>query len=260
MPVPCMTLRQKKESSPKDYDIQKNTYMNILKIWGRTRPAVRRTCPCCNYSGFFKLAGRPPRVDALCPRCKSRERHRLFILGFKRGEIFDSNFGTEIRIIHFAPEPSIEKNLRATFPNYRTSTLSGGGADIALNMHEITLEDKSIDCVIANHVLEHIDDMKACKEVFRILAKGGIFVVSVPLVEGWGKTYENSEKLDTPENRKLHFGEHDHVRYYGRDFRDRVASAGFVLKQEITAEAEDSLKYSLTRGDKIFVFEKNDRR
>ncbi len=119
--------------------------------------------------------------------------------------------------------------MRANYPNYKTSTLSGNGADLALNMERIALDSDSIDCVIANHVLEHINDLKAAAEVHRVLAAGGLFVVTVPIVEGWDTTYENAEKLDTPMNRKLHFGEHDHVRYYGRDFRDRIASAGFVL-------------------------------
>ena len=198
----------------------------------------------------------PLRVDSLCPRCKSRERHRLLYLGFKRGQIFDLTLNSDIQILHFAPESSLERNFRIRFQNYRTSTLSGNGADVALNIENIALPDNSVDCVIANHVLEHVNDERACAEVFRILANGGIFVVSVPLIEGWDKTYENPQMLNTPENRRLHFGEHDHVRYYGRDFRGRVNTAGFNLKREITAEAQDSIEFGLTRGEKVFVFQK----
>lgn len=141
------------------------------------------------------------------------------------------------------------------FADYRTADPSGR-ADLALNMEAIALDDESVDCVIANQVLEHVDDVRSCTEVWRILAKGGIFVASVPLIEGWERTYENPEKLDTAKNRTLHFGQHDHVRYYGRDFRDRVARAGFVLEREITAEGEDVITYGLCRGEKIFVFGK----
>ena len=163
--------------------------------------------------------------------------------------------GAEVRILHFSPEPALERHLRAQFPRYRTSELSGG-ADLALNLENISLDDQSVDCVIANHVLEHVDDIKSCAEVWRILTAGGEFVVSVPLVEGWDRTYENPRRLDTAENRALHFGQHDHVRYYGRDFRDRVASVGFVLDREVTAEGEDVVTYSLQRGEKIFIFKK----
>ena len=44
----------------------------------------------------------------------------------------------------------------------------------------------------------------------------------VPIVEGWASTYENPSIVSEQE-RHIHFGQFDHVRYYGADIRDRAA-------------------------------------
>ena len=53
----------------------------------------------------------------------------------------------------------------------------------------------------------------------------------------------------------MHFGQEDHVRYYGADFRQRISAGGFKLINEFTSEGEDVLRYGLLRGEKTFVFE-----
>ena len=145
------------------------------------------------------------------------------------------------------------------------SGLAGGGyqtadlfepADLTLNLEAIDLPDESIDLIIANHVLEHVDDGKASIELSRILSSNGILMCMVPIVEGWATTYENSNII-TDKDRLLYFGQDDHLRFYGRDFRDRISKGGFNLRDEITAEGEDVIRYGLLRGEKVFVFEKN---
>jgi len=138
--------------------------------------------------------------------------------------------------------------------DYKTANLSAP-ADTRLNLESIEIADEQIGTVIANHVLEHVDDHKALRELFRILKPGGFLIVSTPIVEGWEHTYENADVL-TAKDREIHFGQSDHVRYYGRDFRVRVHRAGFKTRHEITAEGPDIIKYGLGRGGKIFVFEK----
>ena len=76
----------------------------------------------------------------------------------------------------------------------------------------------------------------------------------VPICEGWEKTYENIAIKD-PQQRELHFGQHDHLRYYGRDFFDRMTNAGFEVTF-YTAKPENCIKYGLIRGEKIFVGKK----
>jgi SAM-dependent methyltransferase len=128
-------------------------------------------------------------------------------------------------------------------------------ADLKLDLEAIDLPDASVDLIIANHVLEHVDDAKASRELSRILRPNGVLLCMVPIVEGWATTYENPD-ITTDEGRMLHFGQEDHVRFYGRDFRDRIAKGGFSLRDEITAEGEEVIRYGLVRGEKVFVFEK----
>jgi hypothetical protein len=73
----------------------------------------------------------------------------------------------------------------------------------------------------------------------------------LPVIEGWSRTYENAAAV-TPADRMRHYGQSDHVRYYGADVRDRIRSAGFRL-DEFTAEGEDVLTYGLARGEKVFI-------
>jgi SAM-dependent methyltransferase len=158
------------------------------------------------------------------------------------------------RVLHFAAEESLQSLLRETVKAYTTADFKSG-YDLQLNMEHIDLPQDSFDCVICNHVLEHVDDREATKEIRRILAEKGFLIASVPIIEGWEKTYENPAVVSETE-RTLHFGQYDHVRFYGRDFRDRVCEAGFVLEEEFTAGGEDSVKYGLIRGEKIFIFRK----
>jgi SAM-dependent methyltransferase len=96
-----------------------------------------------------------------------------------------------------------------------------------------------------------VDDRKALAEIHRILKPGGVALIMLPVIEGWAATYENP-LVTGAEDRKRHYGQSDHVRYYGADVRDRICAAGFGL-EEFTAEGEDVLIYALARGEKVFV-------
>lgn len=211
------------------------------------RPLADRECPLCGHVGRFRAFGRPPRGEARCPRCLSLERHRQFKLALDRGQI-----ALDGAVIHFAPEPILTALIRPMASDYRTADLFQP-ADLRLNLEAIELPDASVDTVIANHVLEHVDDRKAAAEICRILKPGGRLIASVPIVEGWDETYENPA-ITTDAARNLHFGQEDHVRWFGRDFRERVLSGGFSRIDEITAMGEESVRYALTPGMKIFVF------
>jgi hypothetical protein len=211
------------------------------------RPLHPRTCPICSYQGWFTHFGQPPRVDAQCPRCGSLERHRLFWLWYQRN-------GMQEPILHFAPEAVLRGRLLQAHAGYRTTDVAMPGVDLTLNIEKIDLPTASVQTILCNHVLEHVDDAKALAELFRILAPGGLLVCSVPIIEGWDVTYEVPAITD-PKERLMHYGQDDHVRYYGRDFRDRVRAAGFGIV-EFTAEGPDVVTYGLMRGDKQFICRK----
>jgi predicted SAM-dependent methyltransferase len=221
-------------------------FKNLLSIM---RPNTQRNCPVCGYHGYFELFGWPPRIDARCTNCGSLERHRLFWLWY-------DNDRPKLKepILHFAPEKIFKERLINIYKNYVTADLYQS-ADLKLNIENIELETASIRTVICNHVLEHVDDKKALSEIERILTDDGILICSVPIIEGWATTYENSN-VTSDIDRELHFGQYDHVRYYGSDFRGRLKDAGFKSIQEYTAKGEDVVTYALQRGEKFFICKK----
>ena len=113
-----------------------------------------------------------------------------------------------------------------------------------------------IDFVIVNHVLEHVDDEKAIKELSRILAPKGILLLTVPEIASWEKTYEIDRKL-TEKEKELHYGQYDHLRYYGGDFIARINSFSEIKHlSTFIASGEDVIKFGLNRGEKYYVFKK----
>jgi len=208
-------------------------------------------CPCCGHIGKFDSFGLSARMGANCPRCESKERHRLFALAIQRG--FLSFKGTSV--LHFAPEPVVrglvEKDGAAVIT---TADITPGRADITLDIENIALAPETFDRVICSHVLEHVDDAKALLELKRILKPGGYAVIMIPIVEGWPDSYED-RAITSEAERELHFGQDDHIRFYGADFRDRVRASGLDLS-EFTASGPDSPKYGLQRGEKVFKAER----
>ena len=216
-------------------------------IVARMNGVFERKCPACGHCGLFKAFGSPPRWDAQCPSCGSLERHRHLALILKQRSVIKT--GSDI--LHFAPERCVGNFLRPLAKRYVTADLHASDVDIALNIEQIDLEDDCFDVIVCSHVLEHVDDKKALVELRRILRPDGILITLVPVIGGCDVTYEDRTIID-PSERELHFGQHDHVRIYGADFRDRLTTAGFVF-EEHTAFGREAIEYGLLMGDKIFV-------
>ena len=77
------------------------------------RTWLARTCPICGYHGIFIGVGHPPRWDARCLQCGSRERHRLMHLWVTEG---GGNRLAGRRILHFAPEKTVLRQMRGNPP------------------------------------------------------------------------------------------------------------------------------------------------
>ena len=210
-----------------------------------------RHCPICSYHGRFTPFGVPPRLDAQCAGCGSLERHRQFALCH-----FDTGLlHSEAKVLHFAPEAQLRKFIKSRVATYETAELSDSfTVTHYVDIEDTGLPDAAYDLIVCNHVLEHVDDAKALSEFLRILKPGGVAIVSFPICEGWEKTYENPE-ITTRPLRKLHFGQGDHIRLFGRDVRARIREAGFDLT-EYTAVEPDVLTYGLMRGETLFVAKK----
>lgn len=226
------------------------TAVILSYIGARFRKLPRRyprQCNICGYEGPFGPAGKGTRNDAKCPRCHSAERYRLFKLWLDREP--EAMRGKDV--LHFAPESSLAALIKPLAQIYRSGDIQPGRADMVLNIEALELSEASFDAVVCSHVLEHVDDRKALAELFRVLRPGGLAIIMVPIVEGWAHTYENAG-VTSPEARTLHFGQFDHVRYYGADLRERICNVGFSLR-EFTAEAPDVLRHGLIRGEKVFI-------
>ena len=135
---------------------------------------------------------------------------------------------------------------------YETADLRQKGVTHKVDITRIPLPDGSYDVVMAHHVLEHIDDDKtAVRELFRLLKPGGTGIFSVPINTSRQETYENSTITD-PDQRTAHFSAPDHRRYYGLDFADRLAAAGFVV-DIFRMQPEQEPKYGLLRDEWIYI-------
>jgi SAM-dependent methyltransferase len=216
-------------------------------------PRLPRTCPICGYHGVFVSVGHPGRWDARCLNCGSRERHRLLHLWVTEGG-GDKLAGK--RILHFAPEKVVMRMMRDN-PLYETADLLQAGVTHKVDITRVPLPDASYDVVMANHVLEHIpDDAAAMRELFRLLKPGGFALLTVPVNPSRQETYENPD-VKTPAERWAHFSAHDHLRYYGLDFADRLTAAGFVVDTFRMSPPEE-VRYALLRTEWVYIARKSD--
>jgi SAM-dependent methyltransferase len=208
--------------------------------WGQTP----RTCPICGYSGMFSPVRHKPEI--WCPGCDSRPRHRQLKLWMDREMVLPAG----AKVLHFAAEPWVRGWFEARGADYVTADINDL-FDLQLDITAMDLPDASYDLVMANHVLEHVDDTKALAEMFRVLRPGGQAVITVPMIEGWDVTHEDPE-IVTESQRRLHYGDPTHLRFYGRDVRDRIRAAGFELHEFVAVEPDVSA-HALHRGERIFI-------
>lgn len=142
----------------------------------------------------------------------------------------------KLKVLHFAPE----KILTSIFKSYNNVEYLSVDIDPqkAMAKEDITnlsFEDNSFDIIFCSHVLEHIeDDSKAIKELNRILKPNGFAILQVSVKDEFNgrkivKTFEDFTITD-PKERERIFGQYDHVRIYGRDYRDRLENGGFKVK------------------------------
>jgi SAM-dependent methyltransferase len=155
------------------------------------------------------------------------------------------------KLLHFAPEPSLEAGTRKQVREYVTADLVPDGVDLQLDIEKMELADGSFDMVIANHVLEHVDDQAALAEIARILRAGGQLLVSVPIIMGMDSTYENPS-INSDEERHFYYGQNNHLRLYGRDLVKRIEESGFAV-EILTADIPTCRRFSINAGEPYFL-------
>lgn len=229
----------------------------LLESSARVVKAMRgrhsRECPICGYSGRFWASGQQPLLfDSECPKCRSLGRHRQHhLLMGRHPDWLDGR-----QVLHFAPEPSLDQRtadrLRATGGTYVRAEYTPTNGETKVDLLNMQFDNASFDTIILHNVLEHVgDDHRALTELFRVVRPDGRVILSVPMLDAWEHTYEDPT-ITSEQARDLYFNQEDHLRLYGRDFRDRLARAGFGFTAYVAMEPEVS-RYGLERGETIFI-------
>lgn len=194
-------------------------------------------CPICNSTfKSFESYGIVKRENARCYTCGSLERHRLLWKYFNE-ELEYFKKGPKGMVLHFAPEKvlydffdrfkDVDYIPCDLFPeNYQ---FQGKSITQKVDITKIPFENDYFDFIICNHVLEHIpDDKSAMSELFRVMKKGGQGIFQVPIDINREVTYEDFS-ITSPQVREKVFGQNDHVRVYGSDYKNRLEGVGFTV-------------------------------
>lgn len=189
-------------------------------------PALVRWCPSCHRDVEQFRPGPSGRPDATCPHCGAHERHRFLALLLEGLSPWLS--GASV-VLDVAPSRQMTKQLKRLCPRGYFSmdfdpAADGRPVDVRASMTDLPLPDASVDFMVCYHVLEHVpDDAAAMAEIARVLKPGGLALIQVP----WRRGRDTDEDPSAPvEERVRRFGQADHVRYYGRDFEDRLMRGG----------------------------------
>ena len=125
-----------------------------------------------------------------------------------------------------------------------------------MDITNIPFDKNSIDVIFCSHVLEHVlDDIRAMEELYRVLKHGGWAILDVPLDKGKEKTFEDIS-ITSWEQRERFFGQGDHVRLYGLDYKRRLENAGFLVEVIPFWKELDSRtikKYSVSENQDIYI-------
>lgn len=203
-----------------------------------------------SYRKFLPYGYGKQRENALSPGTLSLERHRQMWLYLQNETDFFSN---NYKVLHIAPEQEfLRKFKKMSNLDYTSADLFSPIVDVKADILDLPFENETFDIVICNHVLEHIeDDAKAMHELYRVMKRGGWGIFQVPMKTSLAKTYEDFSITD-PKERQKHFGQYDHVRWYGMDYFDRLRNAGFSTEPNFYSQKyskEDIKKYGLMENE-----------
>ncbi|MCE7951138.1 MAG: methyltransferase domain-containing protein [Xanthomonadales bacterium PRO7] len=162
-----------------------------------------------------------------CPRCGSSDRERHLLAFIERADSIQFH---DSRVLHFAPEQAIKELILKNAPHeYVQADLFPAHPDvIKIDITRMPFESAHFDLVIANHVLEHVDnDSAALNEIFRVLRNGGHAILQTPYATRLPTTIE-AEQVRSPDARLALYGQEDHIRLYGTDLFSRIERHGFI--------------------------------
>lgn len=165
-------------------------------------------------------------------------------------------FSAPLKLFHVSPAYCLSSCIKL-LPNLTYiagNIVNQSNIALRMDLSMTPIRSETFDAIICIHVLEHVEeDRMAIKELFRILKPGGWATLSVP-VRMDQKTYKDSP-ITSPEEKKLAFGGHEHVRFYGYDFVERLEQAGFIVKIDYSrdTDSETNRKCGLPDDEIIFL-------
>lgn len=193
-----------------------------------------------------------------CPNCGAHDRERhllLYLAKLKLLGIFSNS-----RVLHFAPEQWFSKMIEIQGPRvYVKADLYPQNEGVKkVNILDIAYSADEFDVVVANHVMEHVDDdLKALSELHRVLRLGGLAILQTPYSSKLHRTLADPG-IDDDYCRLQVYGQEDHVRLYGQDIFDRFEQAGFrslVVTHEVVLPEYSPGIYGVNVKEPFFLFE-----
>lgn len=169
--------------------------------------------------------------------------------------LFDGS--TSLRMLHVAPGPFSEALIEEESIDYLSGDVDEEKAMEKVDVTDIQYPDGSFDVIYASHVLEHVpEDERAMHELCRVLHPEGWAVLQVPITAE--ETFEDPSVTD-PEERERLFGQWNHVRRYGPDYKDRLEEAGFKVTKYPAPEVvgqENVKRMGVMEDEDVYFCEK----
>lgn len=203
----------------------------------------RVQCPLCGWEGLWfrpQVSGGRMRASMRCPRCSGGRRHRLFWLAWAAHRPATSEL-----CLHMAPEKWLTPLIAAEVSPVVTMDIESRGVDLNADAERLPFRDGSVDTIICNDVLEHVEhDDRALAEIARVLSPGGTAFLHTPVVAAETVEYGFANMID-----------HGHRRAYGPDLARRIEAAGLdlTLYRVSDLDARQRRRYGLPVPDAVLI-------
>lgn len=238
-------------------------------------PGGRRHCVLCGHQVWrfmpyrrgvaaplmvaLEVVGSDP-VNFECPHCGAHDRERHLLLYLRASGLLAAL--PTLEVLHFAPEKRLGRVLRAAAQaRYLMCDLYPQSPEVMrVDMTDMPFEDCSFDLLLANHVLEHVqDDLRALTEIRRVLKPGGHAILQTPYSRKLAATWSDPGIADDAARLEA-YGQEDHVRLYGAEIFRRFASVGLtdcVQPHSELLPGIDARAYGVNPSEPFFLFRRD---
>ena len=194
-----------------------------------------------------------------CPACGCHDRERHLLMYFKASGVLQMM--KDAKILHLAPERHLQQFIRGALPaEYIQGDLYPDRPSIEkIDLHAVPYPANYFDFVLANHVLEHVqDDAKALTEIFRVLRPGGHAILQTPYSSTLTHVFEDVG-IRSNEARLQAYGQEDHNRLYGKNITEVIEKFGFFSLRynhfQILSQT-DPAQFGVNSREPFFLFRK----